>query len=158
MGVVESLHFMARLLLAMALMVCVFPALPLRHAPVTVGGIPADHTRVDAEGGISDVTCSGVELRLKIEAANGTFRLHARDYTRVDISEDVPFQAGEFKPCTELDGKKAKITFITVEHKSYDGEIQSIEVESDQRRQLTRRRPTSDALSDGAKRRYCCGC
>ena len=96
--------------------------------------MPAEHTRVDAEGGISDVTCSGVEMQLKIAASNGTFRLHARDYTRVDISEDVPFQAGEFKPCTELDGKTAKITFVTVEHKTYDGEIQSIEVESEQRR------------------------
>jgi hypothetical protein len=125
---------MARLLPIVAMMVCILLALPLPRAQTTGHGSPADHTRVDAEGGISDVTCAGVEMRLKIAASNGTFRLHARDYTRVDISEDVPFQAGEFKPCTDLDGKTAKITFVTVEHKSYDGEIQSIEVESDQRR------------------------
>jgi hypothetical protein len=134
MDVVESLHFMARLLLSVAMTACVILALPLRHAQITMEGIPGDLTRVDAEGAISDVSCSGVEMRLKIAAPNGTFRLHARDYTRVDISEDVPFQAGEFKPCTELDGKTAKISFVTVEHKSYDGEIQSIEVESEERR------------------------
>jgi hypothetical protein len=134
MDVVESSHFMARLLLIVAMMVCVSLAIPLRRGRATGEGNPAEHTRVDAEGGVGDVTCSGVEMRLKIAASNGTFRLHARDYTRVDISEDVPFQAGEFKPCTELDGKTAKITFVTVEHKSYDGEIQSIEVESEQRR------------------------
>jgi hypothetical protein len=126
---------MARLLLIVAMMACIFVTLPLRRAQTTTTeGIPGEHTKVDAEGAVSDVTCSGVEMRLKIAASNGTFRLHARDYTRVDISEDVPFQAGEFKPCTELDGKTAKIMFVTVEHKSYDGEIQSIEVESDRRR------------------------
>lgn len=134
MDVVESSHFMARLLLIIATMACISPVLPLRRAQSTAEGSLADHARVDAKGGISDVTCSGVEMRLKIAARNSTFRLHARDYTRVDISEDVPFQAGEFKPCTELDGKTAKITFVTVEHKTYDGEIQSIEVESEQRR------------------------
>jgi hypothetical protein len=125
---------MARLLLIIATIACISLVLPLRRAQSTADGMAAEHTRVDADGGISDVTCSGVEMRLKIAASNGTFRLHARDYTRVDISEDVPFQAGEFKPCTELDGKTAKITFVTVEHKTYDGEIQSIEVESEQRR------------------------
>jgi len=134
MDVVESSHFMAPLLLIIATMACISPVLPLRRAQSTAEGSLADHARVDAEGGISDVTCSGVEMRLKIAARNSTFRLHARDYTRVDISEDVPFQAGEFKPCTELDGKTAKITFVTVEHKTYDGEIQSIEVEGEQRR------------------------
>ena len=122
---------MARLLLLATMMIYVSVALPLHRFQTAIEGIPADHTRIDPEGGISDVTCSGVEMRLKIAAGNGTFRLHARDYTRVDISEDVPFQAGEFKPCTELDGKTAKISFVTVERKSYDGEIQSIEVESE---------------------------
>ena len=125
---------MARLLLIVAMTACVILALPLGDAQITMEGIPGDHARVDAEGAISDVSCSGVEMRLKIAAPNGTFRLHARDYTRVDISEDVPFQAGEFKPCTELEGKTAKIAFVTVEHKTYDGEIQSIEVESEQRK------------------------
>ncbi len=122
---------MARLFLLASMMICISPALLLQHPQATIGGLPADHTRVDAEGGVSEVTCAGVEMRLKIAAGNGTFRLHARDYTPVDISEDVPFQAGEFKPCTELDGKTAKITFVTVERKSYDGEIQSIEVENE---------------------------
>ncbi|MGB8524916.1 MAG: hypothetical protein WCD43_18280 [Candidatus Acidiferrales bacterium] len=125
---------MARLLLILTMMACVSLAFPSPAARTARHGITAEHTRVDAEGGISDVTCSGVEMRLKIAASNGIFRLHARDYTRVGISEDVPFQAGEFKPCTELDGKTAKITFVTVEHKTYDGEIQSIEAESEQRR------------------------
>ena len=66
---------------------------------------------------------------LKSSASNGKVKSHARDYTGVEISEDVPFQAGEFKPCAELSGKTAKITFITADRKACDGEIQSIEVE-----------------------------
>lgn len=93
------------------------------------GSLAAEHTRMDAEGEVSDVNCSGVEMMLKISASNGKFKLHARDYTRVEISEDLPFQSGEFKPCAELSGKTAKITFITVDRRAYDGEIQSIEVE-----------------------------
>jgi hypothetical protein len=125
---------MARLLLIAAVMVYISAVLQAPRAQTATVGTSADHARVNAEGAVSDVTCTGVELRLKIAAHNGTFRLHARDYTRVDISEDVPFQTGEFKPCTELDGRTAKITFVTVEHKTYDGEIQSIEVESAERR------------------------
>jgi hypothetical protein len=68
-------------------------------------------------------------MMLKISASNAKFKLHARDYTRVEISEDIPFQAGGFKPCAELSGKTAKITFITVDRKAYGGEIQSVEVE-----------------------------
>jgi hypothetical protein len=121
---------MARLLLIITMAVCIPWILPLCLAHTATSELIADHERVDADGEVSNVTCSGVEMRLKIAAGNRIFRLHARDYTRVDISQDVPFQAGEFKPCTELGGKTAKITFVTVEHKTYDGEIQSIEVEN----------------------------
>jgi hypothetical protein len=118
---------MTRLSLTMA---GILALLPLRLAQSSVLQIAADHRTIDADGEVSDVTCAGVEMRLKLSAANGAFRLHARDYTRINISEDVPFQAGEFKPCTELSGKSAKITFVTVERKNYDGEIQSIEVDN----------------------------
>jgi hypothetical protein len=74
-------------------------------------------------------------MMLKISAGNRKFKLHSRDYTRVEISEDVPFQTGEFNPCTELDGKTAKITFVTVDGKRYDGEIQSMEVDTREKKQ-----------------------
>jgi hypothetical protein len=120
---------MARLFLIGSMAVLFFWFLPFQGSRFMLGSLAAEHARTDAEGEVSDVNCSGVEMMLKISASNGKFKLHARDYTRVEISEDVPFQAGEFKPCAELSGKTAKITFITVDRKAYDGEIQSIEVE-----------------------------
>jgi hypothetical protein len=111
---------------AMAIFVFTLPSLGVR---MPIDQISAEHVKLDADGPVSDVACSGVELTLKISAHNGRFKLHSRDYTRVEISEDVPFEAGAFRPCTDLDGKTAKITFVTVDRKNYDGEIQSIEVE-----------------------------
>jgi hypothetical protein len=119
---------MARLFLIGSMLVSVF--LSLERSRCLAGSLIAEHIRKDAEGEVSDVNCSGVEMMLRISASNGKFKLHARDYTRVEISEDAsPFQSGEFKPCAELNGKTAKITFVTVDRKAYDGEIQAIEVE-----------------------------
>jgi hypothetical protein len=120
---------MARLFLIGSLLVLVFLFQSFQRSRFMASSLAAEHTRKDAEGEVSDVNCSGVEMTLKISAINGKFKLHARDYTRVEISEDSPFQSGEFKPCAELNGKTAKITFVTVDRKAYDGEIQSIEVE-----------------------------
>jgi hypothetical protein len=119
---------MSKLLLAGAIAVFVF-YVPFSGAEMAIDPVFTEHVKIDAEGPVGDVACSGVEMTLKISAHNGNFKLHARDYTRVEISEDVPFEAGEFRPCTDLNGKTAKITFVTVDRKSYDGEIQSIEVE-----------------------------
>jgi hypothetical protein len=120
---------MAPLFLIGSMTVLVFLFLSFPRSRLMDGSLAAEHTRTDAEEEVSDVNCSGLEMMLKICASNDKFKLHARDYTRIEISEDVPFQAGEFKPCAELSGKTAKITFITVDRKPYDGEIQSIEVE-----------------------------
>jgi hypothetical protein len=119
---------MSKLLLIGAIGVFGF-TLPFSGAGMRLDSVFAEHRKIDADGPVSDVACSGVEMTLKISADNGRFKLHARDYTRVEISEDVPFEAGEFRPCTDLNGKTAKITFVTVDRKNYDGEIQSIEVE-----------------------------
>ena len=122
---------MARLFLIGGMMASVLLSLSLQRAQFTAGRPASDHTRMDAEGEVSDVNCSGVELMLKLSASNNRkFKLHARDYTRVEISEDVPFQAGDFNPCAELEGKTATIAFVTVNGKSYDGEIQSMEVDT----------------------------
>jgi hypothetical protein len=119
----------ARLFLIGSLLVLGFLFQSFQRSRFMAGSLAAEPIRKDAEGELSDVNCSGVEMMLKISASNGKFKLHARDYTRVEISEDAPFQPGEFKACAELSGKTAKITFITVDRKAYDGEIQSIEVE-----------------------------
>ena len=82
-----------------------------------------------AEGKVTDLTCAGNEMQVSILVGGATLALHARDYGRIDVEEEVGFETGEFNPCKDLKGKNASISFVIVEHERYVGEIQRIEVE-----------------------------
>jgi tetratricopeptide (TPR) repeat protein len=80
------------------------------------------------EGSVKQVTCTGNELVLTLDAVDGFFILHARDATRVSYEKDVAFDSGDFNACSQLKGHEAKITFVEVSNQKYDGEIQAVEV------------------------------
>jgi len=82
----------------------------------------------EAEGVVKSASCSGQEMNVVLVDRDVELKLRARDYTRISIEEDVPFQARKFDPCSQLAGHEAKITFVINQTKSSDGEIQSIEV------------------------------
>jgi hypothetical protein len=94
------------------------------------GGKDAGMSATEAEGEITDVTCSGSDMLLKIATPGRQFTLHTRDYAHLDYYDD---HAGprndEFQPCTQLKGHTVSIIFLMVEHKRYDGEMQSVEIE-----------------------------
>lgn len=95
-------------------------------------GVGSDHSApvtASAEGDVTHVLCNGNELTLSIDAGERSFVLHARDATRVQFQQDVAFDAGNFQPCTQLKGRQVKITFVVVDGKDYQGEIQEVEVE-----------------------------
>jgi tetratricopeptide (TPR) repeat protein len=94
-----------------------------------VGSTHPDPVTTSAEGNVTQVLCNGHELTLNLDAGDKAFILHARDAARVQFEQDVAFDAGNFEPCTQLKGREAKITFVLVEGKTYDGEIQGVEVE-----------------------------
>jgi hypothetical protein len=81
-----------------------------------------------SEGMVKAVRCEGKELRITLAVRDLEFKLHARDYTRVDIQEEVAFQEGNYDPCAKLNGHNAIVTYVLVEKKPYDGEIMAIEV------------------------------
>ncbi len=91
---------------------------PEHGAPVTAS----------AEGSVTQVQCNGNELTVNLDAGERAFILHARDATRVQFEQDVAFDAGDFQPCKQLSGRQVKITFVMVDGKTYDGEIQGVEV------------------------------
>jgi hypothetical protein len=93
-----------------------------------VGAEHGDPMTTSAEGNVTQVLCNANELTVNLDAGEGSFVLHARDVTRVQFEQDVAFDAGDFQPCTQLKGRAAKITFVVVDGKTYDGEIQSVEV------------------------------
>jgi hypothetical protein len=82
-----------------------------------------------AEGKVTEVTCTGSEMLLKIAVGTSQLTLHARDYSRVTYDQDVGFDAKEFQACTQLKDHTASIIYTPVNNKPYTGEIQSVEVE-----------------------------
>jgi tetratricopeptide (TPR) repeat protein len=83
---------------------------------------------VTLAGKVTAVTCNGNDLRITLLVRETEFDLHARDYTRVQFEEAVPFQTGEFNPCTQLKDHEASVDYVVTEKAQYDGEIQSVEV------------------------------
>ncbi len=95
---------------------------------LSVEGAHAEAVKTSAEGEVTQALCNGHELTLNLDAGDGAYILHARDTTRVQFQQDVAFDAGNFEPCTQLKGRAVKIAFVTVEGKTYDGEIQGVEI------------------------------
>ena len=100
-----------------------------RGRQLGVGSAHSDPETSSAEGIATHVQCNGNELTLSLDAGTHSFTLHARDATRVQFEQDVAFDAGDFQPCTQLNGRQVKITFVVVDGKGYGGEIQEVEVE-----------------------------
>jgi hypothetical protein len=67
-------------------------------------------------------------MKLTLAVRESEFDLHARDYTRVHFEQSVPFDTGQFQPCTQLRDHDATVEYIVTEKENYDGEIQSVEV------------------------------
>lgn len=95
---------------------------------LSVGSGHAQAVTSSEEGKVKDVTCTGNELVLTLDAMEGLFTLHARDATRVPYEKDVAFDNGEFQACSQLQGHQAKIIFVEVDGEKYDGEIQAVEI------------------------------
>ena len=95
-----------------------------------LGGETSSHETVSAsaDGTVEQVSCNGNEMMLKLDAGEAAFTLHARDASRVPVEQDVAFDAGDFTICSQLQGHSAKVTFVVADGKTYDGEIQSVEV------------------------------
>ncbi len=87
-----------------------------------------DTVTTSAEGNVAQVACQGIEVMVKLDAGDASFTLHARDANRVPVEQDLAFDSGDFRICTQLQGHSAKITFVVSDSKTYDGEIQSVEV------------------------------
>jgi hypothetical protein len=98
---------------------------PLRLAE---GANGAQTVNTILSGRVTAVTCDKSEMRLTLLVRDSEFELHARDYTRVDFEQSVPFDTGEFQPCVQLKGHDATINYVVTEKENYDGEIQSVEV------------------------------
>jgi len=81
-----------------------------------------------SEGIVKEVRCDGKELRITFAVHDVDFKLHARDYARLEIDEGTALPTRTYDPCTKLSGHQATVTYVLVEKKPYDGEMQAIAV------------------------------
>jgi len=108
------------------------PPTPPAAAPASGTSAPSPlvpDAQMTVEGKVTDVTCNGNDLVLKIATDKRQFTLHARNYTRLTFDDDRrSFVDQDFPACTDLKGHVAAIDFIVVEGKSYDGDMRHVEV------------------------------
>jgi hypothetical protein len=98
-------------------------------APMENLGSKGDPTETQtAEGKVTDVVCTGNEMKVTIASGNTPLTLYARDYKRVVYDDDAAFETHDYEPCTNLKGHRATITYVVVLDKPYAGIIQSVEV------------------------------
>jgi len=91
---------------------------------------PTHGSPVEAEGQATDVTCNGNEMFVKVTTDKRQYTLHARNYGDLTYYDDHSGPNGKgFVPCTDLKGRTVSIIFILGEHRRWDGEIQSVEIE-----------------------------
>lgn len=105
-------------------------------APVAQAAAPAADSplvpdaQMTAEGRVTDVTCKGNDIIVKVLTEKRQFTLHTRDYTRLNFDDDrTSIENKDFPACTDLKGRVAAIDFIVVAGKPYDGEMRNVEIE-----------------------------
>ena len=79
-------------------------------------------------GKVTDVACTGQDMRVTISTRERQFTLHARDYSRVEYDVETAFDARNFQPCSQLKGKIAEISYTRAPNGKFDGEIQHVEI------------------------------
>jgi tetratricopeptide (TPR) repeat protein len=82
-----------------------------------------------ASGVIGNVHCTApAMLELKVESAGKGVSLYSNNYYKVAFTAANYIPEGEIHPCSDLEGKKARVQYSEVSSKSIDGQILSIEL------------------------------
>lgn len=84
--------------------------------------------RVKAEGTITEVSCQGRKMQLKLDFGGLFVRLQASNYEDIEYLATRWQPPPNFLPCEHLKNRKAEITYVVVQERPFVGEIVSIEV------------------------------
>lgn len=84
---------------------------------------------VAMEGTITQVTCRDSEMDLTLMSGQTPVIFHTDDRTKVSYTSDVPIQSRDLKPCTELKGHMANITYRPTQGEARTNEIMRIGIE-----------------------------
>ncbi|HTV82188.1 MAG TPA: DUF1570 domain-containing protein [Acidobacteriaceae bacterium] len=82
-----------------------------------------------AQGVIHGVRCSyPAVLELQVAGAKGTVKLYNNNYYDIEYSAANFTPQGEIHPCSDLEGRKAKVQYFATADKTMDGQIVGIQL------------------------------
>jgi hypothetical protein len=90
---------------------------------------PPDGPKHEAVGVIHGVQCSyPAVIEFRVEGAKKTVSVYSSNYYKLDVSALGYTPEGDLNPCTDLEGKKARIQYAECSDKTVDGQIIAIEL------------------------------
>jgi hypothetical protein len=107
------------------------PAAP-KAAPAPVPPLFAESSKVySMMGTITDVNCAGApQIQVTLKAQTITMKLHADNLEKVSIKSAGSAAASKSTTCASLRGRTARISYLLVSGRSWDGEMQEVEFRS----------------------------
>ena len=82
-----------------------------------------------AQGVIKDVHCTPPsQLELKVAGDGKGLSLYSNNYFKIAFSAANYAPDGDLNPCSDLEGKKARVQYSETSNQSVDGQILSVEL------------------------------
>jgi len=107
------------------------PATP-RAEPVPAPPLFAESTKVySMVGTITDVNCSGApQVQVTLKSQTITMKLHADSLDKLTIKSAGSTAPAKGTTCSSLRGRTARISYLLVSQRAWDGEMQAVEFRS----------------------------
>ena len=82
-------------------------------------------------GTITEVNCaSAPQVQVTLKSQTITMKLHAESLEKVSIKSAGSATAAKGTTCASLRGRKARVSYLLVSAKAWDGEMQVVEFRS----------------------------
>jgi hypothetical protein len=103
-----------------------------KTAPASVPPLFAESSKVYSMlGTITDVNCaSAPQIQVTLKAQTITMKLHADNLEKISIKSAGAAAAAKGTACASLRGRTARISYLLVSGRSWDGEMQEVEFRS----------------------------
>jgi len=109
------------------------PAAPKTEpAPTPAPPLFAESSKVySMMGTITDVNCAGApQIQVTLKSQNITMKLHAANLEKVSIKSAGSAADAKGTTCSSLRGRNARISYLLVSGRAWDGEMQAVEFRS----------------------------
>jgi len=104
---------------------------PPPPAPAVAPSPPAEARVYSMVGTITEVSCADApQVRITLKAQTIVMRLHAADVAQLTIKSSGTDSLAKSAVCRGLRGRSARVSYLLVSDKQWDGEIQAVELRS----------------------------